>query len=147
MLFGGQGIGLAVIAILLGMSAPAKAGEVVYASLGDTTRSPIGWVEFCAENTSECRGGATQLRDIAVPDIVRWAVEFMEFADGRYPDIAKDIAAEKDLTKKDIKARLQDESQITLQTSDDVHYDDLVHVIDEMIGDGLPNVSVSPMST
>jgi len=46
MLFGGQGKGLAVIAILLGMSTPAKAGEAVYASLGDTTRSPIGWVEF-----------------------------------------------------------------------------------------------------
>ena len=66
MLFGGQGKGLAVLAILLGMSAPAKAGEAVYASLGDTTRSPIGWVEFCAENAGECRGGATQARDIVM---------------------------------------------------------------------------------
>ena len=48
MFFRGQGKGLAVIAILLGMSGAAKAGEVVYASLGDTARSPIGWVEFCA---------------------------------------------------------------------------------------------------
>ena len=44
MLFRGQGKGLAVIAILLGASVSAKAGDVVYASLGDTTRSPIGWV-------------------------------------------------------------------------------------------------------
>ncbi len=71
MLFRGQGKGLAVAAaILLGMSVSisvqAKAGDVVYASLGDTTRAPIGWVEFCAENASECSGGATQPRDIVM---------------------------------------------------------------------------------
>ena len=50
MLFRGQGKGLAVVAaILMGMSASAKAGDALYASLGDTTRSPIGWVEFCAD--------------------------------------------------------------------------------------------------
>src|SRR5437667_9743628 len=70
MLFRGQGKGLAVAAaILLGSvfySVQAKAGDAVYASLGDTTRSPTGWVEFCAENASECRGGATQPRDIVM---------------------------------------------------------------------------------
>ena len=64
MLFRGQGKGLALAAILLGisgsMSVPAKAADALYASLGDTTRSPIGWVEFCAENPGECRGGASQ---------------------------------------------------------------------------------------
>ena len=51
MLFRGQGKGLAVVAaILMGMSVSAKAGDALYASLGDTTRSPIGWVEYCAEN-------------------------------------------------------------------------------------------------
>src|SRR5260221_3154442 len=66
--FGGQGKGLAVVAILLGLSAPASAGDegVLYASLGDTTRSPIGWVEFCADNPGECRGGASQPRDIVM---------------------------------------------------------------------------------
>src|SRR6195952_3569644 len=66
MLFRGQGKGLAVAAILLGMSISAKAGDTLYASLGDTTRSPIGWVEFCAENPGECRGGASQPRDIVM---------------------------------------------------------------------------------
>ena len=66
MLFRGQGKGLAVVAILLGTSVSAKAGDTVYASLGDTTRSPIGWVEFCAENPGDCRGGATQPRDIVM---------------------------------------------------------------------------------
>ena len=69
MLFRGQGKGLAVVAILLGMSvftsAAAKAGDVVYASLGDTARSPIGWVEFCAENPGDCRRGS-QPRDIVM---------------------------------------------------------------------------------
>jgi len=37
-----------------------------YASIGETTRAPIGWVEFCAENASECRGSATQPRDIVM---------------------------------------------------------------------------------
>ena len=53
MLFRGQGKGLAVIAVLLGINASmgvsAKAGDALYASLGETARSPIGWVEFCAE--------------------------------------------------------------------------------------------------
>lgn len=67
--------------------------------------------------------------------------------------ITRDPKGRIDLTKltaqlKDVKSRLpQDESTITLQTADDVKYDDLVHVIDEMIGDGLPNVSVSPINS
>src|SRR4051795_6090963 len=64
----GQGMGLALAAVLLAMTAPAKAGDerVLYASLGDTTRSPIGWVEFCAEHPGECRAAATQPRDIVM---------------------------------------------------------------------------------
>src|SRR5260370_2618663 len=70
MLFRGQGKGLAVIAVLLGlnasMSISAKAGEALYASLGETARSPIGWGEFCAENPGDCRGGTSQPRDIVM---------------------------------------------------------------------------------
>src|SRR3954470_22526794 len=64
----GQGMGLAVAAVLLGMIAPAGAGDerVLYASLGETTRSPIGWVEYCVDNPGECAGGATQPRDIVI---------------------------------------------------------------------------------
>jgi predicted transglutaminase-like cysteine proteinase len=60
------GMGLALAAVLLGMTAPARAGDerVLYASLGEISRSPIGWVEFCADNPSDCGGGATQPRDI-----------------------------------------------------------------------------------
>ena len=66
--FRGQGKGLAFAAILFGLSVPAHAGDerVLYASLGDVTRAPIGWVEFCGENPGECKGGVTQPRDIVM---------------------------------------------------------------------------------
>jgi len=66
--FTGQGKGLAVIAVLVGLSASAQAADerVLYASLGDTTRAPIGWVEFCTENPGDCHGGASEPRDIVM---------------------------------------------------------------------------------
>jgi predicted transglutaminase-like cysteine proteinase len=59
---------LAVVAILLGLSASARAADerVLYASLGDTTRAPIGWVEFCNESPGECHSGASEPRDIVM---------------------------------------------------------------------------------
>ena len=63
----GRITGFVVAAILCGLSASAHAaGEKLYASLGDATRAPIGWVEFCSENPVECRGTATQPRDIVI---------------------------------------------------------------------------------
>ncbi|HVX77115.1 MAG TPA: transglutaminase-like cysteine peptidase [Bradyrhizobium sp.] len=66
--FRGQGKGLAIAAVLLGMAAAARAedGRVLYASIGDVTRAPIGWVEFCADNPAECPRGASQPRDIVL---------------------------------------------------------------------------------
>lgn len=88
----GQGLGVAIIASLLGMTiaasaaprqmqAPAAGARVLYASLGDTARSPIGWVEFCADNPGDCPAATTQARDIVLTqtawrDLVRvnrWA--------------------------------------------------------------------------
>jgi predicted transglutaminase-like cysteine proteinase len=59
---------LAVVAVLVGLSASAQAADerVLYASLGDTTRAPIGWVEFCTESPGECHGGASEPRDIVM---------------------------------------------------------------------------------
>ena len=64
----GQGKLLAVVAMLLGMHTQASAGgeRVLYASLGDTTRAPIGWVEFCLENPEECSGRPTEPRDVVM---------------------------------------------------------------------------------
>jgi predicted transglutaminase-like cysteine proteinase len=62
----GQGIGLAS-AILMGLTTHASAGErVQYASLGETARAPIGWVEFCADNPDDCRSSSSQPRDIVM---------------------------------------------------------------------------------
>ncbi len=45
---------------------------------------------------------------------------------------------------KEVKTNLPDQQSITLQTEDAVRYDDLVRVIDECIGAGLPAIQVSP---
>ncbi|WP_434384388.1 biopolymer transporter ExbD [Melittangium boletus] len=44
---------------------------------------------------------------------------------------------------KEIKSTFPDQSAITLQTDDKVRYEDLVRIIDQCIGAGLPQVSVS----
>jgi F-type H+-transporting ATPase subunit alpha len=45
------------------------------------------------------------IRDIPVADVVRWAKEFLDFCDGRFPQLEKDIDSKKELTA-DIKAAL-----------------------------------------
>jgi predicted transglutaminase-like cysteine proteinase len=47
------------------LSVSAKAGDA-FMPASATPRSPIGWVEFCADNPGDCRGGATQPRDIVM---------------------------------------------------------------------------------
>jgi F-type H+-transporting ATPase subunit alpha len=37
------------------------------------------------------------IRDVAVKDVARWAKEFIEFIDGRFPQLPKDIAAKREL--------------------------------------------------
>ena len=65
-MFRGQGIGIAFVA-LMAMTSAVKAGErVIYASVGDTSRAPIGWVDFCADNPKDCGAGPTQARDIVM---------------------------------------------------------------------------------
>jgi biopolymer transport protein TolR len=62
--------------------------------------------------------------------------------------LTRDDKGRPDLTKlvarfKELKAQLPDQAAITLQTEDLVRYEDLVRIIDECIGSGLPQVSVS----
>jgi biopolymer transport protein ExbD len=45
---------------------------------------------------------------------------------------------------KEVRVALPDQQSITLQTEDAVKYDDLVRIIDEVIGAGLPSIQVSP---
>ena len=62
--------------------------------------------------------------------------------------ITKDDKGKIDLTKlrlkiKEVRDQVPDQAAITLQTEDKVRYEDLVRIIDECIGAGLPQVSVS----
>lgn len=66
--------------------------------------------------------------------------------------VTRDAKGKLELTRlldrfKEIKQTLPDQNQITLQTEDAVRYEDLVRIIDECIGGGLPNVSVSPATS
>ncbi|WP_426755641.1 F0F1 ATP synthase subunit alpha [Myxococcus sp. Y35] len=45
------------------------------------------------------------IRDIPVSDVVRWMREFLEFADGKHPNVAKDLASKREMTA-DIKTAL-----------------------------------------
>ena len=44
----------------------AVASELLYISIGDVTREPIGWVDFCAEHTFECKVAPTAPRDVVL---------------------------------------------------------------------------------
>lgn len=44
----------------------ATSERVLFASLGDTTRPPIGWVEFCSTNPRDCSGATTSPRDVVL---------------------------------------------------------------------------------
>jgi biopolymer transport protein ExbD len=62
--------------------------------------------------------------------------------------IVRDPKGRIDLSKlqmriKEVRTNLPDQAAITLQPEDTVRYDDLVRIIDECIGSGLPNVSVA----
>jgi predicted transglutaminase-like cysteine proteinase len=48
-------------------AAPAGAGEAfLFVSVGETTRAPIGWVEFCARRQWECNVAPTAPRDVVL---------------------------------------------------------------------------------
>jgi predicted transglutaminase-like cysteine proteinase len=60
---------ISVLAILATASIPAKAGpndRVPYLAVGDTTRAPIGWVEFCIEYKTECSTRPSAPRDVVL---------------------------------------------------------------------------------
>jgi len=42
------------------------AGELLYIATGEVTRPPIGWVDFCAEHTFECKVAPTAPRDVVL---------------------------------------------------------------------------------
>lgn len=59
-------VGIALAAILFATAAAASSGRTLYASLGDNSRAPIGWVEFCSNHERECATAPSQARDIVL---------------------------------------------------------------------------------
>lgn len=68
-MFGYQGRGfvLTIAAMLIGMAGTAGAAErALYASIGDASRAPIGYVEFCADHPADCAATPSEPRDIVL---------------------------------------------------------------------------------
>lgn len=51
---------------LAAMSQSAAANELLFVSTGDATRPPVGWVEFCAEHSYECKVAPSAPRDVVL---------------------------------------------------------------------------------
>jgi predicted transglutaminase-like cysteine proteinase len=71
-----------VVAVVAGVSAPASAGpreqamaRPIYIAVGEVTRPPIGWVEFCDERPWECRVEASEPRDVELTKVVAKELE------------------------------------------------------------------------
>jgi predicted transglutaminase-like cysteine proteinase len=48
-------------------SATVAASErLLFASLGENSRAPIGWVEFCSSNPKDCNGSTSTPRDVVL---------------------------------------------------------------------------------
>jgi predicted transglutaminase-like cysteine proteinase len=76
--------GAALIALTtISGTASAQTDRSLFAMVGEISRAPIGWVEFCADNASECDTVASKPRDVVLTQgvwkdmarINRWANE------------------------------------------------------------------------
>jgi predicted transglutaminase-like cysteine proteinase len=62
----GTALAAAVIAIVGVATAKAQPQRPIHVSVGETSRPPIGWVEFCNEHPSECATRPSQPRDVVL---------------------------------------------------------------------------------
>jgi len=54
------------IALAAAVPSQADANDLLFVSTGEATRAPIGWVEFCAEHSFECKVTAAAPRDVVL---------------------------------------------------------------------------------
>ena len=57
---------IVALAILSGPRPGVAQERLLYAAVGDITRPPIGWVEFCAEHVSECKVAPSEPRSVVL---------------------------------------------------------------------------------
>ena len=60
----GAAASLVVLAVQAMPTASTADERPVFISLGETTRAPIGWIEFCVEYDPECKTKPSQPRDV-----------------------------------------------------------------------------------
>ena len=53
-------------AIVCGPAAAAPYQRVVYSPVGEITRAPIGWIDFCNDHPQECTERSTSPRDVVL---------------------------------------------------------------------------------
>lgn len=51
---------------VLGIAAQAAGERPQFVSLGDTSRAPIGWIEFCADQPRDCANAPGSARDVVL---------------------------------------------------------------------------------
>jgi predicted transglutaminase-like cysteine proteinase len=56
--------GLLALAAVATSTASNAEERVLFVSIGDVAKAPIGWVEFCIEYETECKTKPTQARDV-----------------------------------------------------------------------------------
>ncbi|TMJ32861.1 MAG: transglutaminase [Alphaproteobacteria bacterium] len=57
---------IVALAILAGPRPGVAQEPLLYAAVGDITRPPVGWVEFCAEHVSECKVAPSEPRSVVL---------------------------------------------------------------------------------
>lgn len=56
-----------VTSLAIACAAPAAANDdLVFISVGESARAPIGWIEFCAQRSWECKVAPTAPRDVVL---------------------------------------------------------------------------------
>jgi predicted transglutaminase-like cysteine proteinase len=54
------------LTLAAGAASDSAAQDLMYVSIGASTRAPIGWVEFCADRPLECKATTSAPRDVVL---------------------------------------------------------------------------------
>ena len=58
--------GAALLMAIATVPQDVAAGDLLFVAVGSATRPPIGWVDFCADNPSECKVTPSAPRDVVL---------------------------------------------------------------------------------
>jgi predicted transglutaminase-like cysteine proteinase len=65
----GSVVAAAGIATAAQAAAPSKA---LFLAIGEVSRAPVGWIEFCAENPTDCAPDTASAQDASTPKVQSW---------------------------------------------------------------------------